>query len=417
VLVVGAGAAWEPAALSALDGRVDIVVLKRCVDVTDLLATAASGQAQVAVVSIDAPGLDAAAVAQLLRHEVLTVVVAPAGQAGERAARIGARGLVGAERIERLPEAVLASLVPPVGDAGGAAGQIRPGDSLADDPATGLAGLADREGGRTVAVWGPSGAPGRTTVALGIAGELAGRGLDPLVIDADPWGGAVAQHLGVLDEVSGLLACARLSATGELAERFASAQRRVGGLRVVTGLPRPDRWTEVRVGLVEELVELGRERGPVVVDTGFSLEEDPAAEYAGRPGRNAMTLAALATADVSVVVGTADPVGLSRLARGLAELRELGLGEVHVVVNRWRNRLGWSQADVAGLVRGFGRLAGLHFLPDDRDAVDRALVRGRTLAESGDSPLARSFLELVDALPPGSAARVRSRTAGRGRRR
>ena len=30
-----------------------------------------------------------------------------------------------------------------------------------------------------------------------------------------------------------------------------------------------------------------------MLDTGFCLEEDAAADYAGRPGRNAMTLAAL----------------------------------------------------------------------------------------------------------------------------
>ena len=89
VLVVGAGAGWEPAALAALEARPELVVLKRCVDVTDLLATAASGQAQAAVVSVDAPGLDATAVEQLLRHEVRTVAVA-SGPAGERAAEIPA---------------------------------------------------------------------------------------------------------------------------------------------------------------------------------------------------------------------------------------------------------------------------------------------------------------------------------------
>ncbi len=411
VLIAAAGAPWEPAALSALAGRPGLVVLKRCVDVTDLLASAASGQAQVAVVSLDAPGLDAAAVAQLAHHQVRTVAVASAGSADTetRAARLGVRAVVPSEQLDRLPAAVVASVDLPT--------EVpRPIPLVPPDSA------------RAVAVWGPHGAPGRTTVALGIAGELARRGLDPLVLDVDPWGGAVAQHLGVLDEVSGLLAASRMRAGDELSERFVSAQRRVRGsggrggggtgLRVLTGLPRPDRWSEVRQGLVEELVELGREQGPVVLDTGFSLEEEPAVDYAGRPGRNAMTLAALAVADVTVVVGTADPVGLSRLARGLSELRELiGVGEVHVVVNRWRGRLGWSESDVAGLIRGFGQLAGLHFLPDDRDAVDRALVQGRMLAEIGESALANSFVELVDALPPGSAAKVRSRTAGRGRQR
>src|SRR5690606_13220466 len=101
--------------------------------------------------------------------------------------------------------------------------------------------------GRIVVVWGPGGAPGRTVVAAGIAAELARRGLATLLIDADPHGGAVAQHLGILDEVSGLLAAARLVASGNLEQRFATVQRRLSDqLRVITGLPRADRWVEVR---------------------------------------------------------------------------------------------------------------------------------------------------------------------------
>ena len=104
------------------------------------------------------------------------------------------------------------------------------------------------------------------------------------------------------------------------------------------------------------------------------------------PGRRAtrMTLGALAVADEIVVVGTADPVGLSRLARGLVELREVvGGAPVRVVVNRHRSSLGWSERDIAGMVEGFARISGLHLLPDDRASVDRALVAGRTLVECG----------------------------------
>jgi MinD-like ATPase involved in chromosome partitioning or flagellar assembly len=408
VLVVGAGASWESAALAALTSRPGIVVLKRCMDVTDLLANASAGQAQVALVSLDAPGLDAPAVAHLARHHVRPVAVAATARDGvlQRARQLGIPAVVDDRQLDLLADAVLA------------AGREQPGD---ENPATvprAVEGL-----GRAVAVWGPTGAPGRTTIALGIAGELAHRGEDPLVLDVDPWGGAVAQHLGVLDEVSGLLACARLGASGELAGRYAALQRRVSGLRVVTGLPRADRWVEVRPATVEQLVDLGRRQGQVVLDTGFCLEEDPAADYAGRPGRNAMTLAAVSHADAVVVVGSADPVGLSRLARGLAELREVTDGRpVHVVVNRWRSRLGWAEADVADLVAGFATLAGLHFVPEDREAADRALLGGRTLAELGESPLSRAMSTLVDGLFPEVAEPARRtlrrrRTAGTALRR
>jgi MinD-like ATPase involved in chromosome partitioning or flagellar assembly len=239
-----------------------------------------------------------------------------------------------------------------------------------------------------------------------------------VLVDADPYGGSVAQVLGVLDEVSGLLAATRLAGAGTLEEGFGSVQRGLDErLSVVTGLPRPDRWTEVRPGTVEAVLEIARHRGHVVVDTGFSLEDDPATDYGSRPGRNQLTVDALVAADEVVAVGTADPVGLSRLVRGLVELREtVGPVPVRLVVNRMRPTLGWSEHDVASMVAGFARPVGLHFLPDDRDAVDRALVTGRTLTESApDSALVRALTEVAGALAP-SAATPRRRGRLRQRR-
>jgi MinD-like ATPase involved in chromosome partitioning or flagellar assembly len=165
---------------------------------------------------------------------------------------------------------------------------------------------------------------------------------------------------------------------------------------------------------VEHLLEVAAAHGDVVVDTGFSLETDPGAELGARPSRNLLTVAAVAAADEVVVVGSADPVGLSRLARALVDVRDVTSGApVRVVVNRMRPSLGWSEKDIAGMVEGFTRLVGLHFLPDDRATVDRALVAGRTLAEVGDSPLGRAVSDVVDALAPGTVVE----SSGRGRRR
>ena len=417
VLILASGAAWESSVLGLLERERGVVVLRRCVDVPDLLAAASAGQADAAVVALEAPGLDQAAVDHLRRFQVRPLAVVPAGPADEhrlRAARLGIATVVADDRLDELPAAVQAA------DEEADADTVVP-DPLADEPPP------PPGGGRVLAVWGPAGAPGRTTVAVAVAAELAARGRRTTLVDADPYGGAVAQQLGILDEVSGLLAAARLAAGGMLEPRFGSVQRAVGEhLTVVTGLPRPDRWVEVRAGAVEHLLEVAAAHGDVVVDSGFSLESDPAGEFGSRPPRNQMTLAALGQADEVVVVGSADPVGLSRLARGLVEVREVTAGApVRVVVNRMRASLGWSEKDIAGMVEGFTRLAGLHFLPDDRPTVDRALVAGRTPAEVGDSPLGRAVGDLVDAVAPGSVPvrsgrgagrRVRPRRGGRARR-
>lgn len=405
VLVVAAGAPWESAALAALAARADVTVLKRCVDVDDLLATAATGQADVAVVGLDAPGLDSPATDRLLRHGVRPVAVGPAGAdleiARVHAGRIGVADVVAADDPDALVDAVRRPVVRP---AAGPRPQAPPPTPAASR-------------GRVVAVWGPAGAPGRTTVATGLAAVLATRTATVLV-DADPYGGSVAQVLGILDEVSGLLAAARLAGSGRLDEGFGDVPRALDErLSVVTGLPRPDRWTEVRPGTVEGVLLTARTRGHVVVDTGFSLEDDPATDYGSRPGRNQLTVEALGAADEVVAVGTPDPVGLARLARGLVELREvLGPTPVHLVVNRMRPTLGWSEHDVTSMVSGFVRPAGLHFLPEDRDAVDRALVTGRTLTEGApDSALVRALDEVAGAVVPGPGDDA-GRRAGRGRR-
>jgi MinD-like ATPase involved in chromosome partitioning or flagellar assembly len=416
VLLLAAGEAWESPALADLEAHPGVVVLKRCVDVDDLLAAVTSGQADVAVLSLDAPGLDPPSVAHLRRHAVRPVAVTSALpedlDAREHAGRLGITALVGRGELASLPQVV--TTVDDVADT-----HVRDAPAVIEADA---APAPAAEPGRLVAVWGPAGAPGRTTVATNLACELARRDVAVVLADLDPYGGAVAQQLGILDEVSGLLSASRLAAAGQLDDRFPSVCRGLGDhLAVVTGLPRADRWREVRAAQADQLLDRARAHGQVVVDTGFSIEDDDGSDFGARPGRNTLTLAALEQADEVVVVGSADPVGLTRLARGLVDLRDRApAAPVRVVVNRMRPSIGWSEKEIAGMVEGFSRVAGLHFLPEDRAGLDQALVSGRPVADLGASPLVHALAALTDAAFPsharggatGSSARAR---LGRGR--
>jgi Flp pilus assembly CpaE family ATPase len=408
VLVAAAGAGWEAEALDGLARSSSVAVSRRCVDLTDLLATASTGTARVAVLSPTLPGLDADSVATLRRLGLgLVLVAAPTDLLEgdvERLRRLGIEHLLTVAEIGSLTESVLAAST----------------DAPPDTPADPMADTAPRgAAGRVVAVWGPTGAPGRTTVAIGIASAVAQAGHEVLLLDVDAYGGAVAQHLGVLDDASGLLAAVRAANTGQLdAERLAALALGVHDrLRVLTGLPRPDRWPEVRpVAFAELLDEAARGAPWSVLDLGFSLEAEPLDPFGSTaPQRNEMTLAALGRADEVVVVGAADPVSLARLARGLVELRALLPGvRPRVVVNRTRSSLGWSEREIQGMVEGFGTPLGVHFLPDDRAAADRALMTGRTLAESGDSALRDAMTALAREVvgapePPPKRRRLRRR--------
>ncbi|HET6165740.1 MAG TPA: hypothetical protein VFE07_02850 [Marmoricola sp.] len=377
VLVLAGGAAWEAGVLEAL-ARAGIVVARRCVDVPDLMAAASSGGAAVAIVGGDVPHLDAEVVSHLLRYDVRTLAVTTDPLVGERLARLG-----------------VVETVPPTGpDVVGAVERIAADDVSAELAPVGRHQEDKSASGRVLAVWGPAGSPGRTTVAVGLAAELASSART-LLVDADPYGGTVAQTLGILDEMSGLLSVARMANLGTLdADALVRSCRRVGDhLDVLTGLPRADRRVEVRPGVLTTVLGVARGIGDVVVDCGFCLE-DPDVHRA----RDRMTLDVLAAADEVLVVGAAEPTGLTRLARGLVELRDVSTAPVRVVVNRMRPSLGWSVRDIVGMVEGYVRPLAVHFLPEERAAVDRALVAGRGLSEIGESRLRDGLAEIASSL-------------------
>src|SRR6185436_18757414 len=120
-------------------------------------------------------------------------------------------------------------------------------------------------------------------------------------------------------------------------------------LLVLTGLSRADRWTELRPAAVESIWSTARMLAPcTVVDVGFCIESDEEISFDSlAPRRNGATLATLEEADQVIVVGTADPVGLTRLIRAIHELRAVvPSADVRVVVNRLRSgSLGSSPAD------------------------------------------------------------------------
>ncbi|MGZ4594820.1 MAG: AAA family ATPase, partial [Actinomycetes bacterium] len=301
------------------------------------------------------------------------------------------------------------------------------------DPAAALADLGDNAGtpdeppvaagsGRLVAVWGPTGAPGRTTVAVGLAAELAAAGTPTLLADADVYGGVVAQVLGFLDEAPGLAAAARLANLGQLdlaalARVSPSAAPR---LRVLTGISRAERWTELRPAALEAVWSMARSLVAVtVVDCGFCLEQDEELSFdTAAPRRNGATLATLAAADVVVAVGGADPVGMQRLVRALADLRDALPGVApRVVLTKVRRTAvgGDPEAQLAAALDRYAGVRDVSFLPDDRDVLDAALLQGRLLVDAApDSPLRLAFADLASTLTGRPAPRRRRRLLRRG---
>ena len=278
-----------------------------------------------------------------------------------------------------------------------------------------------------VTVWGPTGAPGRTTIAIGLAAELAARGHAVCLIDADTYGGTIAPALGLLDEAPGFAAACRLAGTDSLdhaeLERVGQTVGRAGHgeLAVLTGIGRPHRWPELSAGRVTTVIEQCRTwRSIVVIDAGFSLESDEeVSSDLAAPRRNAATIASLRAADHVVAVGAGDPLGLARFLRTHADLLEtIETARVQVTINRVRASV--LGIDPHGQVRQtLDRFVGVRdavLIEDDADAADAALLTARPVTQAAPrSALSRGIAELADRLvaPAATARPARVRAWGR----
>ena len=339
VLVVAAGRGLGVAGAGAARRAPGLVVLKRCVDVDDLLAAASAGQADAA------RGRARRARARPGRRRP----PAPAPGAGRsRSAGAGSRrrraapGPPGSAstRARRRPTSTRCSA--PLEPAT-SRGRRRP--ACRDRPTR---RRRRPSAGRVIAVWGPAGRTGPDhRRGRPRRRALAARGLRTTLVDADPYGGAVAQQLGVLDEVSGP------AQRGPAGRRAARSRRgfgvgAAGARRPPHGRHRPAPARPLGRGP-------GRRRRapPRGRADARPRRRRHRVQPRGRPGRRPGLPArpqpddpgrARAWPTRCVVVGSADPVGLSRLARGLVELRDAPAGApVRVVVNRMRPTLGWSE--------------------------------------------------------------------------
>lgn len=410
VVTVGAGQAELVGSLERLHGPVTVV--RRCSELAELVAACQTGLARAAVVAGGTADLTAT-----LADRLASVGVGLVGLSDDAAERdrLTALGILAA------PEAIAApDLAALIGDAveeaarragsgpsssfglAGARPLPMPPEAATADPAPG----PGRQG-EILAVWGPIGSPGRTTVAINCAAELAAAGRSVILVDADTYGASVAGALGLLDDSAGVAQACRLADQGLLdpaaLERVATPVITGGGaMRVLTGITRADRWSELRSAAFGTVLERCREVAEtVIVDTGFCLEADEELSFdTMAPRRNGATLRALELADRVLAVGAADPVGMPRLVRALAELEVAVPGSAPTVVfNRVRaSTVGrFPERALREAWERFGPgLPVSAMLPHDDASADAALLNGQVLLECApESGLRRSIAGLV----------------------
>lgn len=285
-----------------------------------------------------------------------------------------------------------------------------------------LAEAAAAPRGTIIAIWGPAGAPGRTTIAINVAAELAALGKTVVLADVDTYSGSIAPSLGLLDEAPGFAAACRLAGAESLttAELERIGQRYQSGhasFWVLTGIGRPSRWPELSASRVAETLDRCRDWVEyTVVDVGFSLEHDEEiSSDLSVPRRNAAGLTVLSEADRVIAVGAADPVGLSRFLRAHVDLVEtVAAGRVLVVINKIRaSAIGLNPiGQVTQTLSRFGGIDSSAMIPFDSAVLDAAILSGKTLADVAPRSVLRvAVRDLVTSriLPKAASGRRRRR--------
>lgn len=284
---------------------------------------------------------------------------------------------------------------------------------------------------RLTVVWGPSGAPGRSTIAIQLAVELSRTGRRTALVDADTVAPSLALLLGLSDDAPGIAAACRRAELGaldsaELTRLATILETSAGEIEVLGGINRPGRWPELGASRLQTTLRACRSWAEeTVVDVASAFDADDEATYdLTGPRRHAATVAALQEADAVIAVASADPLGISRFVREHAELRRLTAPiPIRVVVNRVRP--GPLGIDARGQIRRtlerFAGITDVEFLPFDQRAADSALLHARPMADvtprstlvAGVRRIAEAYASTAYEPPTGGSSRGSSRGARR----
>lgn len=244
-----------------------------------------------------------------------------------------------------------------------------------------------------------SGSNGVVEVALGLAVQMARRGLPCVIVDFDTVEPALAQRLGAPLSPNVLSAVESLRLSGEVGD---AVVRHNVGFGIVAGLPSPREWEACGVDDAADLIEvLAAAHSNVIVRINRQLED--LAPFGVGAGRFDLARRLLVEADQLVVVGDPSPIGVTAVLAWIGDARALSGEPVHVVMNHCGRSL-YQRGEIAEEIGRTFRSASVTFVPED--------PRVRKAAWQGDIPLAGRFAKALDVLVPHIAFKPSARSGG-----
>lgn len=270
-----------------------------------------------------------------------------------------------------------------------------------------------RSDGKLVAVWGPKGAPGRSTIAIEVAWALSTSGTGAAIVDGDLSGGDIAQMLAVVDEIPTVVWASQVAAEGASeVGTTVSHFRRAGNLGpvVVPGVSRPELWGLVSPFGWNRFLDLMLEAfDHVVVDIGAGIDGDDSVEE----DRHSVAQRTLSKADHVLAVCRADPVGIKNFLWAAETLKSLvDIDDVLVIVNRVSGR---DAAEIAYILKKHLGKRAFVSIPERGPDVRTAVARGLSVHEAVPaSPLVTAAREIAAAV--GGSVKARGLLARLGAR-
>lgn len=244
-----------------------------------------------------------------------------------------------------------------------------------------------------------SGSNGVVEVSLGLAAQIARRGLPCVIVDLDTVEPALAQRLGAPLSPNILSALESLRFSGEIED---SVAQHAVGFAVVAGLPSPHEWEACGADDVADLIEvLATQYSNVIVRVHRQLED--LAPFGIGAGRFDLARRLVAGCDQLVVVGDPSPVGVTAVLAWIGDARTLSGEQVHVVMNHC-GRSVYQRAEIIEEIGRTFRSASVTFVPED--------PRVRKAAWQGEIPLPGRFAKGLDTLVPRLVVGAQVRSGG-----
>ena len=391
----------------------DLVISRRSLDAADLLAAAAADTTMAVAVSAGVPRLSGDLIGRIIADERIVVGIAATDENEQRLRAWNVPNIIRhrGDPVETI--AAIARIVSGRSHPSAFASATRVGlDPAGRHP--GPPAAAPQKAARSsmlVAVWGPTGAPGRTTTALSVAGALADQGYSVCIVDADTYAPSLVAHVGVSADASGLVVACRQADNGTLNPRTLVAATRLlsDRLSILGGLVRSERWPDLREAALRTVWAVAREAfDVVVVDIGSCIEQEGAiAHLAGSPllasRRNAAAVTALEAADHVLVTARTSTLGLTRLLNELPAVNSVNDVAGLTLVLTGAGGLMAPTSISNRMIHQLGLTPEIVRLPRDPERLERAIRDGVTPYEAASRRERRMLRALAKGFAPAPA--------------